>query len=186
MRSLTALILTLSGLSLAACGGANPNSAGTQKAASDVTNSGNKALRFSECMRTHGVPNFPDLTGGRVNLSVQRTASGTTVDGVAVNGPAFQSAMQACHADLPNGGQPTSQQSSAMRATALKFSQCMRSHGVPNFPDPHFSGGHLTMQLSPSSGIDPSSPAFQSAQQACQPLLRKDLNGGGTHVGGGV
>jgi hypothetical protein len=86
--------------------------------------------------------------------------------------------MQACRADLPNGGQPSASQSAREHSTALKFAQCMRSHGVPNFPDPQVSGGHVTMQLSPSSGIDPNSPAFQSAQQACQSLIRRSLSAG--------
>jgi hypothetical protein len=41
----------------------------------------------------------------------------------------------------------------------------MRSHGVPSFPDPTFSGGRVNLRLSP--GIA-SSPQFKSAQQACQ------------------
>lgn len=49
-----------------------------------------------------------------------------------------------------------------------KFSQCMRSHGVPNFPDPSSNGA---LSIGPSSGIDPSSPKFQHAQQTCQRLL---------------
>jgi hypothetical protein len=54
------------------------------------------------------------------------------------------------------------------RSAFLAFSVCMRSHGVPKFPDPGSSGGiHLTL----GSGIDPQSPAFQSAQQHCRKLL---------------
>ncbi|NUR59310.1 MAG: hypothetical protein HOV87_11670 [Catenulispora sp.] len=41
----------------------------------------------------------------------------------------------------------------------VPFAQCMRSHGVPNFPDPDGSAG----QLGPYSGIDPASAVFQSA-----------------------
>ena len=40
----------------------------------------------------------------------------------------------------------------------------MRSHGVPNFPDPSSGGG---IQIPSGSGINPRSPAFQSAQKAC-------------------
>lgn len=46
----------------------------------------------------------------------------------------------------------------------LQLSQCMRVHGVPNFPDPSPSGG---IRLSPGMGVDPRSPAFQTAQKAC-------------------
>jgi hypothetical protein len=43
----------------------------------------------------------------------------------------------------------------------------MRSHGVPNFPDPTFPhGGGVGIQLN-GNGIDPNSPAFQAAQKAC-------------------
>jgi hypothetical protein len=178
MRPLSAVILTAAGLSLAACGGSDPNSAGAQKAAASVTNS-NKALQFAHCMRSHGVPNFPTPVGGHVNLQVQNTPAGTEVNGVQVNGPAFQSAMHTCRAYLPNGGTPSASQSARTHAAALNFARCMRSHGVSNFPDPSVSGGHVLMQLSPSSGIDPNSPAFKSAQQACQALIRKSLSGGG-------
>jgi hypothetical protein len=41
----------------------------------------------------------------------------------------------------------------------------MRTHGVPNFPDPTFGGGGLKSQL--PSGVDPQSPAFQKAAAAC-------------------
>jgi hypothetical protein len=50
----------------------------------------------------------------------------------------------------------------------VAFSQCMRSHGVPNFPDPNSSGG---ISITPSSGLNPRSPAFQSAQHQCFKLL---------------
>jgi hypothetical protein len=43
----------------------------------------------------------------------------------------------------------------------------MRKHGVPTFPDPTFSGGGAELHLTPSSGIDPNSPAFKSAQATC-------------------
>jgi hypothetical protein len=53
------------------------------------------------------------------------------------------------------------------RSQFVAFSVCMRSHGVPNFPDPGPNG----LQITPSSGVNPRSPGFQAAQQACQKLL---------------
>jgi hypothetical protein len=50
----------------------------------------------------------------------------------------------------------------------IKFSDCMRAHGLANFPDPSAGGG---IQINSSSGLDPQSPAFQSAQKACSNLL---------------
>lgn len=65
--------------------------------------------------------NFPDPSGGRLNLQIQRTPGGTSVNGVQVNAPAFQSAMNACKADLPNGGTPTPP--SAAQAPAVQAAQ---------------------------------------------------------------
>jgi len=55
----------------------------------------------------------------------------------------------------------------------LKFSQCMRAHGLSNFPDPTFSGGRPGLLFRTGSGIDPSSPAFKTAQAACQQYQRQ-------------
>ena len=63
-------------------------------------------------------------------------------------------------------------ESPAVAADFLKFSRCMRSHGVPNFPDPTTGHG---IQFTSSSGLDPASPAFKSARSAC----KKVLPGGG-------
>jgi hypothetical protein len=56
----------------------------------------------------------------------------------------------------------------AVFAAAVNYSRCMRSHGVPNYPDPKVTGD--SVQLG-GSGIDPQSPAVQSARQSCQRLL---------------
>ncbi len=53
---------------------------------------------------------------------------------------------------------------------AVSFAQCMRSRGVPSFPDPT-SPQEFKFSLSPSSGANTRSPAFQSAETACQHLL---------------
>jgi hypothetical protein len=49
-------------------------------------------------------------------------------------------------------------------AAAIANAQCMRKHGVPNFPDPTFSGGDLNAGL---AGLNPESPAFKRAAAAC-------------------
>lgn len=167
MRRFTIILSVLgAALGLAACGSATPNSDASASPQSDVAKS-NKALAFARCMRSHGVPNFPDPgSGGRINLQIQRTPNSTSVNGVEVNGPAFQSAMQACRSYLPGGGHPSAAQSAKMRAQALAMSRCMRTHGVPNFPDPQFQDGGAGIRLS-GTGIDPNSPAFKNAEKAC-------------------
>jgi len=52
------------------------------------------------------------------------------------------------------------------RTSALAYVHCMRTHGVPNIPDPGAEGG---IQL--PSGINVSSPAFEAAQASCAKLM---------------
>jgi hypothetical protein len=129
-------------------------------------------LQLAQCMRAHGVPNFPDPgSNGSGGILVQKrvgAGASLTVNGVSVSSPAFQSAMQTCRKYLPNGGHPPAL-SAARRSAILRFAQCMRTHGVSNFPDPTFQGGAVGIRFGPSSGIDPSSPTFQAGQKACGP-----------------
>jgi hypothetical protein len=71
--------------------------------------------------------------------------------------------------------------SSAPGAQALKFSACMRSHGEPNFPDPEISssggGTSVRLRVTPSSGIDPGSPTFKKAEQACRAFAPAESRG---------
>jgi hypothetical protein len=57
------------------------------------------------------------------------------------------------------------------RSEAVAYSQCMRSSGVPNFPDPQTAGSAVSITLKSSSGINPASPSFQAAQASCARLL---------------
>ena len=174
MRFTIFLSLLAAGLGLAACGSSQPNTNGSSSAKGSNAADAGRALAFSQCMRSHGVSNFPDPpSNGQIQIQVQRTPNSTSVNGAEVNGPAFQSAMQACRTYLPNGGHPSAAQTAKAKAKALAMSRCMRSHGVPNFPDPQFQsgpGGSIGMRLG-GTGIDPNSPAFQAAQKACGSIL---------------
>jgi hypothetical protein len=168
MRRTIFLLLLAGVLGLSACGSSRPNTGGSTSAQGDPANA-TKALAFAKCMRSHGVSNFPDPTNGELKLQVQKTPNSTSVNGVEVNGPAFGAAMQACRSYLPNGGHPSAAQTARAKAQALAMSRCMRSHGVPNFPDPQFQtgpGGGLGVRIG-GPGINPNSPAFQAAQKAC-------------------
>ena len=78
------------------------------------------------------------------------------------------SASAACRALLPGGGPP--QLTPAQRATRTQqlfaFSRCMRSHGVPNFPDPD-STGELPLDKLGSLG----STHVYRAYTACRSLF---------------
>ncbi len=82
-----------------------------------------------------------------------------------------------------------SKSSSSGSTSGLAFSRCMRSHRVPNFPDPNAAGGgfqvqvsgyHSAVSIGDVPGIDQQSPAFRAANSACQKLLP---SGGGALPG---
>lgn len=169
------------GLLIAACG----SSSGSGPGGGTPAFKRGQAIALANCMRSHGVPNFPDPgSNGRGGILIQqsdRSGSGptTSVNGVAVNGPAFQAAMQACRKYQPNGGTPSAAETQQIKAKALAMAHCMRTHGVPSFPDPQFQagpGGGFGIKLG-GAGIDPQSPAFQAAQKACGGILG-DAGGG--------
>lgn len=94
-----------------------------------------KALAYSRCMRSHGVRSFPDpnSSGAFPKISAQQLGVSSTV---------FQAAQNHCRYLLPNGGSgPSQTQVQQIMNGMLKFAQCMRSHGVANWPDPVVDAG---------------------------------------------
>jgi hypothetical protein len=123
-------------------------------------------LRFARCMRQTGEPNFPDP-------SSNGTFSGNSSEGLDPSSPQFQAAQTKCAKYAPQADKrPSAAQQQQSFANLLKYSQCMRSHGEPAFPDPTRSGGRISLrvQAGPGSSLDPNSPIFQRAQQACAKL----------------
>jgi hypothetical protein len=79
-----------------------------------------------------------------------------------------------CGASSPPTSISASQRatSSDRAGEALAFAACMRSHGLSSYPDPKVSqsGDRVSVTISPG-GLDPNSPAFRSASQACGHLM---------------
>ena len=123
-------------------------------------------LAFSACMRSHGVPNFPDPTSGSNGNSVELQPG----SGIDPNSPQYQSAMHACQSLLPAGKANGGSVSPTVRTEYLRYAACMRSHGEPNYPDPIFSGNSVNLGNLSADGIDPNSPQYQSASNACASL----------------
>jgi hypothetical protein len=171
-------LVAVVGLSLlaAACGGgssgakvAQVGTTGSTRSSGTSNGSGSgDPTKYSACMRSHGVSNFPDPDSeGRIKITSGVSANGQKT-GVDVHSPQFDRARKACDKLLPNGGRPTAAEQAKEQQQMLKFAQCMRAHGVPKFPDPK-AGGALT--LGSKAGVDPNTPAFQAAQKACQKLV---------------
>ena len=85
-------------------------------------------------------------------------------------------------ASLPSEGAGSTAQASAtptpnasdQYAQVLAYSECMRAHGITDFPDPQSQAGGgfgLQIRVNPGSDLDPNSPKFQAAQTACQSLM---------------
>ncbi|MFD3523245.1 hypothetical protein [Streptomyces sp. NPDC058653] len=73
------------------------------------------------------------------------------------------------------GGRPDASPTDRQERS-LAYAKCMRENGVPKFPDPAEGGG---IKLEPGSGVDPGSPEFKKAQEACVDLSPQGVGGGG-------
>ena len=62
--------------------------------------------------------------------------------------------------------------------SGIAFAACVRSHGVANFPDSAISTSSKGVELSVPQGVNPNSPQFQAALQACRSLLPQGANSG--------
>ena len=186
--NLSAIVLASAALLVAGCGGASSNpgvaqlSSKTSNAATSTAaaaGSGSPeaaALAFAGCMRANGVPHFPDPKAGGGFLF-------HTGGGVDPSSPAFKTAQTKCKKFLPPGPGSGPPPSAKTLAHFLTVARCMRSHGVPEFPDPRTTapsnpraalGGGAGV-ISDIEGvifvfpgrIDHQSPEFTQAAAAC-------------------
>jgi hypothetical protein len=133
------------------CGGREGGKAGVS--ATSTLSPQDQALKYTQCMRDHGVPmDDPQVQGNRIQLGDIKETDPTKV----------QAAEQACQQYKPggggNGGNPPAEKIELLRQLA----KCMRAHGVENFPDPDASG---KLPIDDSVTKD---PQFEPAQRACQ------------------
>jgi hypothetical protein len=178
-RSSLLLAAVGAALALGACGssddGGKPASSANRQ---DTAFEG--ALKFSKCMREHGI-DMPDpqrvgkggikLSGGKVNF----------------NDPKMKSAQSACQKYMQIGGGETLDPAkrAKLQEAALNYARCMRGQGV-DMPDPKLAGnGGLTFQAGPGSGpksssgtgprsglgVNPDSPKFKAADKECSHFL---------------
>ncbi len=174
-------------LAVSACGGGSsgpgvasgssserPASASTSPGSpnpSSSESSSQSTLAFSNCMRAHGVPSFPDeVTEGKF----------PPPEDLGVSSTVYQAAMNTCKHLLPNGGQPTQVASPQLLNQVLGFARCMRSHGFPTWPDPTPTPSGqppYSFNLQGVNGFDPRSPQVDAALNECQSLTGLGVNG---------
>ena len=163
----TAVLAAACSISSSSTGSAgSPNAGGSASAHSGVG--------YSHCIRSHGVPGYPDPNGDGVlpKTSAQR---------LGVSSSQLQAAQSACQHLLPsNGGTLNADSFRQCMLTGdcpqalvrqamtemLRFSRCMRAHGVPNWPDP-------TIGTQGRPAFDLSAHGFSEQQAHSQWLNRK-------------
>ncbi|HLJ99896.1 MAG TPA: hypothetical protein VKU39_08320 [Streptosporangiaceae bacterium] len=121
------------------------------------------ALGYARCMRSHGVPDFPDPdSGGNFNLPSAVSSQETA-------------ANQVCNHLLNVGTQLSAAQTQHALRQLVRYARCMRAHGVPNFPDPQITSGGIGVPGgftfdTAGRDLDQKSPHYQAASRACQSL----------------
>jgi len=126
-------------------------------------------------MRAHGISDFPDPNGqGQIQINLGPGQAGNDLD---PENPVNKSATEACKSLSPEG-QGTPAEKADMRAAQLKYAQCMRAHGISDFPDPDADGG-LRISASAGSDLDQDNLQNQAATKACAQYQPKAPGGGG-------
>jgi hypothetical protein len=127
-------------------------------------------------MRSNGVPRYPDPASGGQLPKGDAQAFG-------VSDAQYQAAQRTCQHLLPTGGSFSEQAQECIQAgdcpPALvqqmltadrKFAQCMRSHGVPNWPDPTLDANGVPVFKVSAAGITHTqthSPPMENTITAC-------------------
>jgi hypothetical protein len=177
LAALTGFALFVAGCAKATQDPSIPNAGGGGSSTPRPTGS-TSALAYSQCMRSHGVPNFPDP---QANGELAIDAGPDT--GIDPESATYKGADAACKYLMPTRELDPSAAAS-MRAQNLRYAQCMRSHGIKDFPDPGADGA-LQIQGQRGSDLDPNSATYKSADAACKSFLPDGGSGGTLNDSGG-
>jgi hypothetical protein len=148
---------------ISACGSSAP--APSASGANNTAANAQKAVKFAECMRNSGVGQFPD-PGASGKFTIDAVVNGSSLDPSA---PAFKQAISACK-NLEPAGFMGSKRSSQQQQAGLKFAQCIRASGVPDFPDPIPNGPLVDTNRIPSSATSSGMSILNAAMQKCRDL----------------
>jgi hypothetical protein len=178
LRPLAALALVaLISLSSAGCGSNAPSETGAASSSSTASSSGtggtkkltarDKAVKFAECIRAHGVSDFPDPN-----------EKNQFEYGVSVSGPVWNKATTACK-DLQPPGTLSGKRTPKQQSASLRFAQCIRDNGVKDFPDPVNGEPLVNTYKIPSSNKPGGMAILNAAMQKCGKVLGEAAGGQG-------
>ena len=166
IRSLAAPLLALAALGFAACGGDAPSAAGSAEAKDKARQA---EVKFARCMRAEGI-DMPDPSAdGRALFKVGGDSG--------ISPEEFERATKACEKYRKDiRPELTEAEQQEFKEAALAHSRCMREHGI-DMPDPTFSaegGAEVRIRAgSAKSKLNPETPEFKAAAEACGKLLPK-------------
>jgi hypothetical protein len=149
-------VMLAAAMVLAGCGSSPGHAGGAATAQRGSATPDDQTMAIVTCYRAHGDPSFPDPVydpnDGRWHLAVSP-------------GSAPASTQHACQHLFPSGNAspPVPQ---ARFQQLVRLAQCLRQHGVPNWPDPDPDG---SFPLPPS--LLTKSPSWVQATQACSRLM---------------
>jgi hypothetical protein len=126
-----------------------------------------QGVKFAECMRANGVPHFPDPD-----------PKGETNFGVDVTRDVWLKAVDACKTLEPPGALSSTRTPKEQAAT-LKFAQCVRDHGVKDFPDPINGQPLIDTYKIPSSNKPGGMAILNAATTECGSILKQAAGGQG-------
>jgi hypothetical protein len=166
MRTLAALALVAA--IGAGCGSGDPSAAGSpDPAATRTATAQEKLVKLAECIRAHGVPHFPDPD-----------AKGEFSFGIDVSPAVWKQAVDACKA-LEPPGEFSGKRSPKQQSDALRFAECVRAHGVKDFPDPVNGDPLIDTTKIPSSNRPGGMTILNAATHACGRVLKLAAGGQG-------
>jgi hypothetical protein len=155
-----AVVATAALLTAACSAPASPSVGGGGTASTTESAAYRANIAFAQCMRTHGVPSFPD-PGPSTNFQV----SGGPVHGAPTT--TLGRAYSTCSHLLPSGSTSTTGHVTAQQLSeGVTLAQCLRTHGEPFFPDPTVVNGSLSFDF---TGVN--TPQFQAAVKACRSAI---------------
>jgi hypothetical protein len=178
-RPLAALALIVMVALVSGCGSSTPvqtsSAVGTGTVAGSASSAGaggtkkaserDQAVKFAECMRGHGLGDFPDPN-----------ASGEFVYGISVSPPVWARILGECKSLQPPGTL-SAKRSPAQQSAALRFAQCIRENGVKDFPDPENGQPLVDTNRIPSSNLPGGMTTLNAAIQKCRGFMAEAARG---------
>jgi hypothetical protein len=124
-----------------------------------------KAVKFAECIRAHGVSDFPDPN-----------AKNQFEYGVSVTPAVWTRATTACK-DLQPPGTLSGKRTPKQQSASLRFAQCIRDNGVEDFPDPVNGEPLVNTYKIPSSNRPGGMTILNAAMEKCGNVLGEAAGG---------